>query len=255
MWLDFLRRLGEGWANPRPNPQFLRDIAALFDFLQRYFRYETRGLEQVPKRGPALLVMNHGVLPFHAYLLIREIFFRLGRLPRTLGARFLFQTPLLREIAVQVGAMNANHRNAKAALEAGELVLVAPGGIYEALLVHPGMKTIPWHGRYGFAVVACKMGAPIIPTYCQGINEVYLTSRVFLRQRVRILRRIRFSLPFFFGIGLLPFPVKLVHRIGKPISTKRRKGESFRKAVRRIHEEVLAAMRELMQQKDGEKSL
>lgn len=231
---------------PAPSPEFLRKIAPLVELLERYFRYQVVGMENLPRRGPALLVMNHGVLPFHTYLLIKEIFFRLGRLPRTLGAKFLFQVPGLREIALQVGALNANHRNAKAALEQGDLVMVAPGGIYEALLVHPGMKAIPWHGRYGFAVLACKMEVPIVPTYCDGINEVYLTSKLFLRQRVRLLRKIRFSLPFFFGLGLLPFPVKLVHRIGKPISTRRRPRESFRAAVRRTHEQVLVAMKRLM---------
>jgi len=235
---------------PPSNPQFLRKLAPLMKFLEFYFRYETPGMENVPQRGSALIVMNHGVLPFHAYMLIQEIFSQVGRLPRTLAASFIFQIPFLREIAHQVGALEASNRNAKAALKRKELVMVAPGGIYEALLVHPGMKTIPWHGRYGFAVLACKMKVPIIPTYCQGINEVYLTSPLFLKQRVRILRKTWFSLPLFFGIGLLPFPLKLVHRIGKPIYPTRRKGETFRTSVRRLHSQVLKAMRELMREKD-----
>lgn len=231
---------------PQPNLQFFKKLGPLFALLERYFRYEVRGMERVPREGAALVVMNHGVLPFHAYMLIQEIFTQVGRLPRTLGASFLFQVPLLREIAKNVGALEANHRNAKAALNREEIVMVAPGGIYEALLVQPGRKSIPWHGRYGFAVLACKMQVPIIPTYCDGINEAYLTSPAFLRLRVRILRKTWFSLPLFFGIGLLPFPVKLVHRIGKPIYPRRRKGESFRACVRRVHAQVLAAMRGLM---------
>ncbi|MFO1464259.1 MAG: lysophospholipid acyltransferase family protein [bacterium] len=234
----------------RPDPEFLVKISPLVWLLERYFRYEVRGIENLPRRGPGLVVMNHGVLPFHAYMLIKEIFFQVGRLPRMLGAKFLFQVPLLRHIALQVGALDANHRNAKAALRGGDLVMVAPGGIYEALLVHPGMRTVPWYGRYGFSVLACKMGVPIIPSYCAGINEAYFTSAAFLKQRVRFLRRTWFSLPFFFGIGILPFPVKLVHRIGKPILPKRRKGESFRSEVRRVHEKVLAAVKELMREKD-----
>lgn len=230
---------------PFSNPDFVRKLAPLLTVLERYFRYQVKGMEHVPRRGAALIVMNHGVVPFHAYLLIKEILFRVGRLPRTLGASFLFHVPVLREIALRVGAIKANHHNAKLALKRGDLVLVAPGGIYEALLVHPGMNTIPWYGRYGFAVVACKMRVPIIPTYCVGINEAYLTSSAFLKQRVRLLRKTWFSLPLFFGIGLLPFPVKLEHRIGKPIFPKRRKGESFRGSVRRVHAKVLREMRRL----------
>jgi 1-acyl-sn-glycerol-3-phosphate acyltransferase len=233
----------------RPNPHFFRKVAPLLEVMERYFGYEVVGLENIPARGPALVVMNHGVIPFHAYLLIKQIFFKLGRIPRMLAAKFLFQIPVLRNLFMQGGALDANHRNAKAVLKRGELAMVAPGGIYEALLVHPKMKTIPWHGRYGFVVLACKMEVPIIPSYCQGINEVYLTSRALLKQRVRILRKYWFSLPLFFGIGLLPLPVKLTHRVGEPISTLRRKGETFRKTVRRVHEETLMAMKELMKQR------
>jgi hypothetical protein len=45
----------------------------------------------------------------------------------------------------------------------------------------------------------------------------------------------------------LPFPVKLTHWIGHPIETKVKKGETFRDAVRRIHHEVLAAMKDLQE--------
>jgi 1-acyl-sn-glycerol-3-phosphate acyltransferase len=226
--------------------RFLRKIGPYFEFIKRYFAYEVLGWENIPARGPALLVMNHGVLPFHVFLLVIEIFSKLGRVPRALGARFLFQLPYVRDFVLKGGALNANHRNAISLLKKGHLVLVTPGGIYEALLTHPGMRRIPWERRYGFAAVACKMKVPILPSYCHGINEAYLTSRFLLKERIRILRRYWFSLPFFFGLGLLPFPVKLTHWIGRPIPTRKKKGETFRQAVRRIHKEVLSSMNELM---------
>jgi len=229
----------------RPSIKFLQKVTPLLKFGERYFSYEVQGWEHIPKKGPALMVMNHGVLPFHMFLLTRQILTKVGRLPRTLAAEFLFQIPIIRDMILRGGGLNASRRNASTLLKRGDLVTVAPGGIYEALLIHPGTKRIPWQRRYGFVAAALKLRAPIIPSYCEGINDVYLTSQIFLRARMRRLKKSRFAWPFFFGIGLLPFPVKLTQWIGDPIPTEIRKGENFRKAVRRIHEEVLIKMKEL----------
>jgi 1-acyl-sn-glycerol-3-phosphate acyltransferase len=234
-------------AKLRPSVKFFRRISPLLKLLERYFSYEIQGWENIPKRGPTLLVMNHGVLPFHAFLLARQIYTKVGRLPRTLAAEFLFQLPLIRDMILRGGGLNASRRNAGTLLKRGDLVTVAPGGIYEALFIHPGTKRIPWQRRYGFVAVALKLKVPIIPSYCEGINEAYLTSHVFLKERIRRLKKSRFAWPFFFGIGLLPFPVKLTHWIGRPIETKVKKGETFRDAVRRIHNEVLTAMKDLQE--------
>jgi len=230
-----------------PSVKFLRSVTPYLKVLERYFGYEVQGWENIPKKGPALLVMNHGVLPFHAFLLTRQIFSKVGRLPRTLAAEFLFRLPGLRGLFLKGGALNASRRNAGTLLKRGALVTVAPGGIYEALLISPGTKRIPWHRRYGFVAAALKLRVPILPSYCEGINEAYLTSQIFLKERLRRLKKSRFALPFFFGIGLLPFPVKLTHWIGRPIPTEVRKGETFRDAVRRIHSEVLRAMQDLQE--------
>ena len=229
----------------RPSAKFFRKVSPLLKFGERYFSYEVQGWENIPKKGPALLVMNHGVLPFHAFLLTRQVYLKIGRLPRTLAAEFLFQVPIFRDMILKGGGLNASRRNAGTLLKRGDLVTVAPGGIYEALLIHPGTKRIPWQRRYGFVAAALKMKAPIIPSYCEGINEAYLTSQIFLKRRLRQLKKSRFAWPFFIGIGLLPFPVKLTHWIGSPIETKIKKGETFRDAVRRIHDEVLSAMKDL----------
>ncbi|HCU24301.1 MAG TPA: hypothetical protein DF383_04715 [Deltaproteobacteria bacterium] len=236
-----------GMRGQRPNAKFFRRVSPLLKFAERYFGYEVQGWENIPKRGPALLVMNHGVLPFHAFLLTRQIYSKIGRLPRTLAAEFLFHLPLVRDLIMKGGGLNASRRNAATLLKRGDLVTVAPGGIYEALLIHPGTRRIPWQRRYGFVIVALKLKAPIIPSYCHGINEVYLTSQIFLKRRLRQLKRSRFAWPFFFGIGLLPFPIKLTHWIGPPLETRIRKGESFRDAVRRIHAETLQAMSDLQE--------
>jgi 1-acyl-sn-glycerol-3-phosphate acyltransferase len=233
-------------ARKNPSSSFLRKISPYLKLLERYFGYELQGWENIPRKGPVLLVMNHGVLPFHAFLLTRQLYTKAGRYPRTLAAEFLFRLPLLRDLFLKGGALNASRRNAELLLRRGNLVTVAPGGIYEALLVHPGDERLHWQRRYGFVALATKMKVPIVPSYCQGINEVYWTSQWRIKERIRELKRSRFAMPFFFGFGLLPLPMKLTHWIGPPIVTGRKKGETFRQAVRRTHEEVLKSMYQLV---------
>ncbi|HKX12227.1 MAG TPA: lysophospholipid acyltransferase family protein, partial [bacterium] len=181
-------------ATKNPSPRFLRKISPVLKLLERYFGYELQGWANIPREGPALLVMNHGVLPFHAFLLTRQVYAKTGRHPRTLAAEFLFRLPILRDMFLKGGALNASRRNAELLLRRGNLVTVAPGGIYEALVVHPGTERLPWRRRYGFVAVSAKMKVPIVPSYCQGINEAYLTSQLMLKERIRSLKKSRFAM-------------------------------------------------------------
>jgi hypothetical protein len=70
-----------------------------------------------------------------------------------------------------------------------------------------------------------------------------------LKPRIKLLEKIRFSMPIFFGLGLLPLPVKLVQIIGKPILIDKKRGEKFKAQVQRIHTKVMRAMVELAKRK------
>jgi 1-acyl-sn-glycerol-3-phosphate acyltransferase len=168
--------------------------------------------------------------------------------PRGLGAGFLFDIPFVREFFLRGGAVNANPKNAKKLLEGGNCVMLSPGGIYEALVTRPGIKRIPWERRTGFVRTAVEAKVPIIPTYGHGIDKVYFNSQFLLRQRIKLLEKSRFSMPLFAGIGLLPFPAKLTHYIGRPISPRKKKGETINQTVKRVHKRVLAEMYRLKDQ-------
>ncbi len=227
------------------DPVFLHKLMPIFDFVEKYFRYEVVGIENVPKNKGSLVVMNHGIIPFHGFLMAKALIQQRGIYPRGLGAGFLFSIPWVRDFFLKGGAVNANHRNARALLDEGNCVMLSPGGIYEGLICQPGMTRIPWERRKGFVRLALESRVPIIPTYCTGINEVYSNSRFLLKLRIKILEATRFSLPLFYGIGLIPFPVKLIHFVGKPVPARIQKGEDFEQAVKRIHHQVMDEMRQL----------
>jgi len=225
------------------DPKFIKKVKPYFSLLEKYFRYEVKGLDRIPKRK-AIVVMNHGVIPYHGFLLAKKLMDR-GLFPRGLGAEFLFRIPGLREFFLKGGAVNASPDNARQLLQEGQLVLLAPGGIYESLIAKRGLRRIPWERRMGFVRLAVETGTPIVPTYCRGINSVYFNSYFLLKPRIKLLEKTRFSLPFFFGLGLLPLPRKLVHVVGKPILMKRKRGESLKGQIARVHDEVIDAMTRL----------
>jgi len=232
----------------RPDPKFIKKISPFFSILEKYFRYEVKGFKNIPRRK-ALVVMNHGVIPYHGFLLAKKIFETYHVVPRGLGAEFLFHIPGVREFFWKGGAVNASHKNAERLLKQKELLLLAPGGIYEALIAKKGLKRIPWERRQGFVELAVETQTPIVPTYGQGINSVYYNSYFLLRPRIKLLEQFRFSLPFFFGLGFFPFPRKLIHRVGKPIDPRRKKGESKSQQIHRLHQEVIKAMAKLAKAK------
>jgi 1-acyl-sn-glycerol-3-phosphate acyltransferase len=226
--------------------EFVDKVRPFFIILEKYFRYEVRGLKRIPSRK-AIVVMNHGVIPYHGFLLAKKLMDDRGLYPRGLGAEFLFRIPGLRQFFIKGGAVNATPQNARRLLREGHVIMLAPGGIYEALIAKRGLKRIPWERRKGFVRLAVETGTPIIPTYCRGINAVYYNSYFLLKPRIKLLEKTRFSLPLFFGLGLLPLPRKLVHIIGQPIPITRRGGESRARQIDRIHREVVAAEADLAQ--------
>ncbi len=221
------------------DPAFLEKLSPAFQLLEKYFRYEVRGLEHIPGKK-CLVVINHGIIPFHGFLLAWKLLKHRKLMARGLGADFLFQIPGLRELFLKGGAVQADPRNAEKLLEQQHVVMLAPGGIYEALLAKSGLRRIPWERRKGFVRIAVKTNTPIVPTYCRGINSTYFNSYFLLKPRIKLLEKMRFSVPFFLGLGLLPFPMKLVHWVGRPIPVKGRRGESEARRVARIHAKVIA---------------
>lgn len=220
-------------------------VLPLFKLLTYYFRYSVTGLENIPLNKASLVAMNHGIIPYHGFMLTVSCIEDLGLYPRGLGAGFLFDIPFVREFFLRGGAVNANPKNARQLLKEGNCVMLSPGGIYEALIARPDMDRIPWERRTGFVEMAVETQVPIVPSYAKGIDNAYFNSKFLLKLRIKILERTRFSMPLFAGLGLLPFPVKITQSVGKPISSHKRKGESIDEAVERIHAQVIQAMEKL----------
>ena len=186
------------------DPSFVDKVLPVFKLLTYYFRYSVKGLANIPLNKASLVVMNHGIIPYHGFMLTVSCIEELGLYPRGLGAGFLFDIPGVREFFLRGGAVNANPKNARQLLKEGNCVMLSPGGIYEALIARPDMNRIPWERRTGFVEMAVETKVPIIPSYAKGIDNAYFNTKFLLKLRIKLLEQTRFSLPLFYGPRVNP---------------------------------------------------
>lgn len=213
----------------------------------RLFRHEVHGLQHIPVEGAGLIVLNHGPVEIGAFLLYAEIGLRLGRHPRFLGERLFFENPRVARILERGGVLEGTPGHARRKFDEGELVAVFPGGAREAWKPFRERATVRWAGREGFARVAFEAGVPIIPVACPASDSLYVVVNDGFAWADRLAGgSARVPIPIFFGLGLLPFPVKLVHHVGAPISTAPRAGEAPADSIARIKGETQAAMESLL---------
>jgi putative phosphoserine phosphatase/1-acylglycerol-3-phosphate O-acyltransferase len=147
-----------------------------------YARFHLSGLEHVPRRGPALVVANHRSY-FDAVALGLTLT-RAGRRPRALAKKELFDAPILGTVARACGQIMVDRNqgggdalaDARAALRAGETVVVLPQGTIPR---GPAFFEPTLEGRPGAARLAAATGAPVIPVGIWGTEKVWPRSARF----------------------------------------------------------------------------
>lgn len=200
-------------------------FALLRPLYQRYFRVETRGLDQVPADGGALIVANHaGVLPFDALMLaVALLDEHPARRPlRMLGADLVFTLPFVGELARKAGVTLACNPDAERLLAQGELVGVWPEGYKGIGKPFSERYQLRRFGRGGFVTAALRAGAPIIPVSIVGAEETYPmlgNARLLARALGLPYFPITPTFPLLGPLGLLPLPSKWVIQFDAPIET------------------------------------
>lgn len=186
-----------------------------------YFSATVVGLEHVPRAGGALLVGNHGVFGLDAFILGALLATELGRLPTWLGERQLWMMPLLPRALAYVGAIEGEREAATRHLEAGELVVVYPGGIHDSYKLSRDRHRLQWGNRAGFAHIAMRARVPIVPVAACGIDDAY---RVVAREPglgKLLFGDARYNFPIALGRRgtLVPRKVPVSFQVLAPIDT------------------------------------
>ncbi len=146
-------------------PRFLLEI------IRKYFRLEVDGLEHIPSRGKAaIIVPNHsGWTGLDAVMIGNEIYKSKHRIPRILAhhAWFIGDVKIVSE---KMGMQQATTENALRLLKKNNVIILFPEGEYGNFK--------PTSERYhlrefkrGFIRMALTTGAPIIPTLVIGAEE------------------------------------------------------------------------------------
>jgi 1-acyl-sn-glycerol-3-phosphate acyltransferase len=216
-----------------------RVMAVLRPALKAYFRSEVHGLESFPPGG-ALVVGNHsgGMFPMDVPIFSAHFYDKLGydRPIYTLSHDILMTGPT-GDFFRRTGYIRANRENAATALRSGGVVIVFPGGDYDAYRPTLSENVIDFDGRQGYVRTAIETGVPIVPAVSIGGQEtqLYLSRGTWLAERLGIKRLLRsailpvsFGFPFGFSAVIppnLPLPTKIVTRVLEPIDITRQFGD------------------------------
>jgi 1-acyl-sn-glycerol-3-phosphate acyltransferase len=205
---------------------------------RRWFRFEVRGLESMPSDGGALVVSNHsgGMLTPDVLIFAAAFYGKFGyqRPLYTLGHDGMFAGPMSGLLS-RLGVIRASTENAAKALRSGGVVLVFPGGVYDAYRPTLAENVIDFNGRTGYVRSAIDAGAPIVPAVSTGGQEsqLFLTRGTWLAKRLGLSRFrsdiLPITLGFPFGLSVimppnLPLPTKIVTDVLEPIDVVARFG-------------------------------
>ena len=156
-------------------PTYLFAKAVLKPWLNTWFRWHLEGIEKIPRRGAAILAVNHisYLDPFAAAYLVDAA----GRRPRFLAKAELFQDKRIawvlrgaRQIPVRRGSRDAPMAldHALRALADGEVVVIFPEGT-----ITTDADLNPMAAKTGAARLALQSNAPLIPCALWGTANVW----------------------------------------------------------------------------------
>jgi putative phosphoserine phosphatase/1-acylglycerol-3-phosphate O-acyltransferase len=144
-----------------------------------FVRWDIDGAENVPDRGPAILVGNHR--SYFDATAMAMVVAKTGRMVRFLGKKEVFKAPVVGQIARAMGGISVDRgtgsdeplRHAAVALEAGQVVALMPQGTIPRgrAFFDPVLK-----GRWGAARLAQMTKAPVIPVGLWGTEKVWPRS-------------------------------------------------------------------------------
>ncbi len=200
----------------RPFYEALRLFARLV--LPTFVRIRSEGLENVPRRGPVILAMNH----IH-WLDIPVASIRVPRVTHYMAKIELFNTTLLGWILRKGGAFPVRRgegdrealRTAERLLGAGEAVVIFPEG-------HRSDDGTLIEAHTGVALIALRGNAPIVPVAISGTPDVF-------KHR-----------------GFLFWAPKATVRYGKPFTLDAHDGKRSRESLAEATDRIMYAIAELL---------
>jgi len=234
---------GSSWE--QPGDDTLRHALTVLRGMARFHRHRVLNLDAIPKTGPCLLVVNHSLATYDISLLGLRIYEKSGRFIRGLGDRAIFKTPVISQVAHQFGVVPGSPDSGLNLLNQGHLVVVAPGGMREAIRSTKDRYQIVWRGRKGFAKLAIQAQCPIVLAACPRADDIYrVRESRFTRS---VYKYLKLPVPVVTGFGptLIPKPVPLTHILSPIIRPPPR--DSAESEIRAFQQSLRQQMERLME--------
>ncbi len=250
-WTDMTDYWKAHQTLPPFDERFIAKVMPVFHLLFLYHQYEAKGLQHIPQRGGAILAVNHSFATYDGFLLGVKLYLETGRTPCGLVDNKLFCAPFIADTSRQFRLSPANHANGERLLRQGELLMVAPGGMREAIRpTRTESFRVRWDKRIGFVRLAVNAQVPIILAGCPNSDLLYDVIPTYLTKLFYKKLKLPFVLLKGLGGGLIPRPIKLTHWVSPPFYPPPRPDnlEEEDQVVHQFHEKIISSMQELMWQ-------
>jgi 1-acyl-sn-glycerol-3-phosphate acyltransferase len=243
------------------DPDYIREnLPASWLLASFYFRANVRGLGNIPKEGPVLLVGNHSggnvspetgilTLAFYTYFGVERRYFQLAH-------NLVLAMPHLRFLR-KYGTVAASQENAETALASGAALLVFPGGDYEVHRPSWERHRVDFGGRKGWIRLALKHDVPIVPIVTVGGQETALflsrgegLARALGIDKLFRLKVLPISLALPWGLnvgdmmGHLPLPAKITSQVLPAIDLREKFGKD--PDLDEVYEHIMGQMQTTM---------
>lgn len=170
--------------------------------IKKYFRLDVEGIENIPKKGPAIIAPNHsGYSGLDAMVLNHEIYHRTKRIPRVMTHSFWFLSPTTAKPAQKLGFVEATTENGIHLLKKNSVIILFPEGEFGNF--KPSLEKYRLQEfKRGFVRMALQAQAPIVPTLVIGAEETHINLTQI--KIPKLIKNLILPLP----LNIIPLPAK-----------------------------------------------
>jgi 1-acyl-sn-glycerol-3-phosphate acyltransferase len=200
-----LKELDKDTLIYRVLPHFIMEI------MRKYFRLQIEGVENIPRRGAAVIAPNHsGFSGIDAMILSHTIYKQAHRIPRVLTHSFWFLSKATSVPAQKMGFTEATFENGVSALEKNNIIIIFPEGEEGNFKPSSEMYELQEFKR-GFIRMAIATQSPIVPTLIIGAEETHINLSKL--KFTKYLKGVVLPLP----LNVIPLPAKWKIKFLPPI--------------------------------------